>query len=161
MSVMTDPMDALVKLQEALDSGIPLQQQRCDLNPDLRLIADEPTPGCIRMTYAKIEGRKVIAISVFASTQPIDGITCFQAGNAVIESRRNQGLGSAMLEKGIAEMRKGFMRCGAKQFYVEGVVSVDNEPSNKIAKRLLSDTPTAITDEFCGQPALQYVKLIE
>jgi len=157
---MTDPMDALVKLQAALDSRIPLQTQRCNIYPDLVLIADEPT-GKLRLTYARIEKRKVIAVSLFALTDPIEGIPCFQAGNAVIESMRRKGLGSAILSRGIEELCNGFKKQGAKKIYIEGVVSVSNEPSNKIARRVLSDAPTSITDAFSGEQAFQYLKLIE
>lgn len=58
-------------------------------------------------------------------------------------------------------MRNGFGRSCAKRFYVEAVVGVNNTASNKLAKRLLSDTLEAITDELSGEPALRYVKLIE
>jgi len=157
---MTDPMDALVKLQAALDSGIPLQQQKCAIYPDLILIADQPA-GKLRLTYAKIQQRKVIAVSLFVLTDPIEGIPCFHAGNAVIESMRGKGLGAAILSQGMEELHKGFKKQGAKKFYVEGVVSVSNEPSNKIARHVLSDTPVAITDALSGEPALQYLKLLE
>lgn len=79
----------------------------------------------------------------------------------MIESRRGKGLGSAILSQGMEELHRGFGRQCAKKFYVEGVVSVSNDPSNKIARRLLSDTPTAITDEVSGEAALQYLKLLE
>jgi hypothetical protein len=156
---MTDPMGALVKLQAALDSRIPLQQQRCEIYKNLRLITDKPA-GKWRFTYAKLEKDKVIAVSLFVLIAPIEGITCFHAGNAVIESRRGKGLGLAILSQGMEELHHGFKKQGAKKFYVEGVVSVPNEPSNKIARRLLSDNPTAITDAFSGEPALQYLKLL-
>jgi hypothetical protein len=157
---MTDPMDALVKLQAALDSGVPLQQQPCTIYKDLRLIADQPA-GRLRLTYAKIEIGKVVAVSLFVLTDPIEGIPCFQSGNAVIESMRGKGLGRAILSQGMEELHHGFKKQGANKFYVEGVVSASNEPSNKIARRVLSDHPTPISDAFSGEPALQYLRLLE
>jgi hypothetical protein len=162
MPRMTDPMDTLVKLQEAIDRRYPLMMQRCDIFKDLVLIADEPAPGCVRMTYARInDKRKVLALSVFAKADPIEGIPVFQAGNAVLQSERRQGLGESILSKGIEELTKGWKRAGITKFYIEGVVSVNNEASKKIASRVLSPSPVAITDEFCSEPALQYLKLIE
>ena len=161
MSRMTDPMDALVKLQRALDRKYPLVTQRCDIYEDLTLIADEPSPGCRRMTYAKLDFKgRVIALSVFADAGHIDGIPVFQAGNAVLASRRRRGLGESILSKGLEELTQGLKRAGVEKFYIEGVVAVNNEASNKIASRVLSPDPVAVTDEFCNKPALQYLKLI-
>jgi len=61
---MTDPIDALVKLQEALDGRVPLPKQKCDIYKDLLLIADQPA-GKLRLTYAKIEKGRVVAVSLF------------------------------------------------------------------------------------------------
>ena len=69
--------------------------------------------------------------------------------------------GESILSQGIEELAKGWKRAGITMFYIEGVVSVNNEASKKIASRVLSPSPVAITDEFCNEPALQYLKLIE
>ena len=156
---MVDPLDALAKLQEAVNGGWVVLRAG-DIYPDLGVWMDEPA-GKTRLTYARVAGRKVEAVALFAHNGYIEGIPCFQAGYAVIESMRQRGFGSELVEKGIAEMRHGFGKHGAKRFYVDAVVGLENIASNKLAKRLLSGAPEAITDEFSGEPALRYVKLLE
>jgi hypothetical protein len=104
---------------------------------------------------------KVLSISLFALTEPVSGIPCFQIGYAVVESMRQKGLASDIVAKGIHELRNGLKRNGAQQFYVEAVVAVPNTASNKLAKRLLSDNPKPCVDAYSGKPAMQYLKLIE
>ena len=157
---MTDPMNALVELQKALDKRVPLPKQKCTIYKDLLLIADQPA-GKMRLTYAKIENGKVIAISLFVVVDPLDGLPVFHAGNAVLESRRGEGLGESILSQGIEELHHGFKKIGKGNFWIEGIVSVSNDASNKIARRVISDSPVAVTDEFSGEPALQYLKLLE
>lgn len=156
---MTDPMEALRSLQIALDKGLVLLQP-CEIYPNLRVILDQPQ-GKLRITYANVQGGKVVAIALFAEAGRIEGIPCFQLGYAVIESMRKQGLASEIVSKGMEELINGLKRNGAKKFYVEAVIGTDNEPSNRLAKRLLSVQPEAITDEFSNEPAFQYLKLVE
>lgn len=159
MPEMTDPMNALVKLQAAVDHG-KVDLNPCEIYPDLRMIADQPG-GKLRMTYANIEKGKVLSVSLFVLTEPIRGIPCFQVGYAVIEPMRQRGLASDIVAKGIQELRNGFKRNGLEKFYVEAVVAVSNTPSNRLAQRLLSETPNQCADAYSGQPSMQYLKLIE
>ncbi len=159
MPAMTDPMQALISLQNAVDHRL-VRLQRCDLYPELRVLLDQPA-GKARFTYAAIEQGKVIAISMFVLVDPVNGTPCFQTGYAVIESRRKQGLGSAILAKGIEELRNGLKRQGPAKFYVEGIVAVSNIPSNQLAAKWISATPKPCADCFSGEPSMQYLKLIE
>jgi hypothetical protein len=134
MPAMTDPMQALISLQNAVDHRL-VRLQRCDLYPELRVLLDQPA-GKARFTYAAIEQGKVIAISMFVLVDPVNGTPCFQTGYAVIESRRKQGLGSAILAKGIEELRNGLKRQGPAKFYVEGIVAVSNIPSKPIGRKM-------------------------
>ena len=156
---MVDPIDALSKLQEGLDGGWVVLRPG-DIYPDLGVWMDEPG-GITRLTYARVGGRSVEAIAVFCHNGYLDRIPVFQTGYAVVESMRRNGVGTDIVSKGIEEMRKGFARQGAKKFYVEAVVGVNNTASKRLAERLLSDAPEAIVDEFSGQSALRYVKLID
>jgi hypothetical protein len=156
---MVDPMDALVKLQDAVDNGLVVLQAG-DIHPDVGVWMDEPA-GKTRFTYARVAGRKVEAIALFAHNGSIEGTPCFQIGYAVIESMRQRGIGSELAAKGIAEMRHGFGKHGAKRFYVEAVVGLENIASNMLAKRLLSDAPETIIDAFSGESALRYVKPVD
>src|SRR5690349_2376816 len=105
MPVMTDPMNALLQLQLALDKRI-VNVHRGDIHTDISVIADQPN-GVPRYTYAKIADGKVHCVSLFALTEPIDGIPCFQMGWATLESLRRRGLATDITTKGIDELRNG------------------------------------------------------
>lgn len=158
MPGMTDPMDALRSLQRAVDSRI-VRLSRCELHADLHVISDE-AGGNPRITYANVRGGEVVAIAIFVITEPVHGVPCFQLGYAVVESMRSQGLASDIVVKGMRELLNGLKRNGATQFYVEAVIAADNEHSNKLAKRFLSDTPQETKDSVSGESALQYLKLL-
>jgi hypothetical protein len=51
------------------------------------------------------------------------------------------GLGQTLCQKGIEEMRQRFRRQGAKTFYIEAAVVLENMASNRLAKSLLSESP--------------------
>ena len=61
-----------------------------------------------------------------------------QTGYAVVESMRRSGVGTDIVSKGIEEMRQRFRRQGAKTFYIEAAVVLENMASNRLAKSLLS-----------------------
>ena len=85
---MTDPMESLIGLQEALIART-VQLQKCELHPSIRVLLDHPN-DIPRFTYAKIEDNKVQAIALFVLTEPESGLPCFQIGYAVIENKRNR-----------------------------------------------------------------------
>ncbi|MGB4336109.1 MAG: hypothetical protein WBJ41_14820 [Chromatiaceae bacterium] len=159
MSSMTDPMNALVELQRALDRWI-VSLQPCEIHKDISVIFDQPN-GMPRYTYAKINNGKVQSIAVFALTQPVEGVPCFQLGWATVESIRGHGLATDTTTKGIDEFTNGLRKHGAGKFYLEAIVSDTNEPSNKIAKKLLSESPAKCTDSFSGEPAVQYLRIVK
>ena len=155
---MTNPMDALVKLQLAIDRG-QLTLQPADVYPTLGLWMDE-VGGTTRFTFAKVDSGKVQAIAMFVHAGEINAAPCFQTGYAVIESVRQMGLASDLVAKGIEEMRHGLGRHGVAVFYVEAVVGEGNTASHRLATRLISATPERITDAFSGEAALRYLKRV-
>ncbi len=159
MSQMTDPMNALRELQKALDNNW-VQLTPCNIYKEIYVIADKPN-GVVRFTYALIKNGRVCAVSLFALTDPIEGLPCFNVGYAVLEEMRGKGIGSDILRKGIEEIHQGFYRNGHKEFYIEAVVGLDNHPSNSIAKKLISDTPTRGKDHFSGEEAFQYLRKLQ
>jgi hypothetical protein len=156
---MTDPMDALNGLQAALDAGS-VDLNPCDLHPEIRVLLDHPN-GTPRFTYAQLSGKRVQAIALFAMTEPIQGITCFQIGYAVTEYARGQGIGTRVLQQAIEELNHGLSRTPVKEFYLEAVVSTVNVASNRIATRLLSDSPKSSNDCFSGEPIFQYLRRVQ
>jgi hypothetical protein len=155
---MTNPLDALVLLQAALDAGT-VRMRPCEIYPDLKVLLDHPN-GELRLTYARIDGRIVQSIAVFVEAEPVHGVPCFSIGWAVIESMRGQGLATEIVQKAMAELLKGLKRNRIHKFYVEGIVATSNVASNRLAKRLLSDSPKAGTEAISGEPIFQYLKLL-
>lgn len=156
---ITDPMDALDGLQMALDGGI-VTLTPCELHPELAVLLDQPTDKP-RFTYALIEKKKVIAVALFVLIEPVQGVACFSIGYAVVESRRSKGFGSRTLKQAIDELRHGLSRNRVNEFYLEAIVSTENMPSNKLARRLISDSPELGTDCFSGEPIFQYLRRVE
>ncbi len=159
MPSMVDPMNALVELQRALDRRI-VSLHPCEMHKDISVIFDQPN-GTSRYTYAKVNNGKVQSIAVFVLTEPVYGFPCFQMGWATVESMRGQGLATDTTTKGIDELRNGLRKHGAGKFCIEAIVSDSNHPSNKIAKKLLSDSPVKCTDSFSSEPAVQYLRMVK
>ncbi len=158
MPELTNPMDALRTLQPAIDRG-EVHLQPCTLHKDLWVLLDFPN-GEPRTTYAALENGVVQCIVQFVPAERIEGLPCLSLGCATMEGARNRSLATGTLTKAIEEMRSGLKRIGIGRFYVEAVVSTSNEPSQKVAARVVSPQPTAGTDDISGEPILQYVKLI-
>lgn len=160
MPSMTDPTEALVSFQQALLDG-EIDLRRAELDPDLFVFKDTPGPGLVRFSYVRLDGKTVKAFVNAMPAEPMHGRPCFQLGVAVPVKYRNKGYAKSTLSGAIAEMENGFRRAGITPFYVEGVVSVHNEPSKKASAAAISPNPTEGIDSVSGLPALHYVRKIE
>jgi hypothetical protein len=156
---MTDPTDGLVSFQQALLRG-EINLRAGEIDPELFVHLDEPTAGVLRFTYVRLSGQEVKALAMIVTTERIHGLPCFQAGVAVPLSHRGKGYAKSIVADAIAELKNGLSRNGVDSFYVEAIVSIDNEPSKRVAAATISSSPTAITDELSGLPALQYLRRI-
>jgi hypothetical protein len=156
---MADPFDALTSFQQALLNG-EISLRAGELDPDLFLHVDQPTGGVPRFTYVRLDRESVRALAMMVPIEPMHGLPCFQAGVAVPEANRGRGYAKNIVAAAIAELRHGLSRNKISSFYVEAVVSVDNEPSKRVAEATISTTPVAITDLFSGLPALHYIRKI-
>lgn len=159
MARMTDPFDALTSFQEALLNGEISNLRAGELDPELFVHLDQPT-GVPRLTYVRLDRQSVTAMAIMVRTEPLHGLPCFQAGVAVPVAYRGRGYAKSVLAAAIAELKQGLSRNKVGSFYVEAIVSVDNEPSKRVAEATISATPIAVTDEYSGLPALQYVRKI-
>jgi ribosomal protein S18 acetylase RimI-like enzyme len=154
---MTDPHDSLPSFQKALRDG-ELIVQPGELDRELIVHLDHPAPGINRMTYARLDGKKVVGLVQMVPAELLSGLPCFQAGVAVAKKYRRKGHAKRIVAAAIAELKHGLARdAKIKSFYVEAIVSVDNEPSKRVAAATISPSPTAVTDEGSGLPALQYL----
>jgi hypothetical protein len=155
---MTDPFDGLVSFQRALLDG-EISLQAGELDPDLFVHADEPTPGVRRLTYVRLDQQSVVtALAMIVGTESMHGLPCFQVGVAVPEAFRGKGHAKSVVAAALAELRHGLSRNKISSFYVEAIVSIDNEPSKRVAEATISATTVAVTDEVSGLPALHYVR---
>lgn len=159
MPEMTNPMNALTQLQIALDNNV-ISPTSCELHKDILVEVDQPN-GLPRYTYFKHSKSKVQAIALFVLIEHIEGTPCFQMGWATLESVRNLGHATNIVEKGIDELKNGLQRHGIKIFYLEAIISSSNQASIKLATKLISDSPTECTDSFSGEPALQFLRLVK
>lgn len=155
---MTNPLDGLQSLQEALDQGLRLNV--CKRHPELQMIFDQPN-GCQRLTYALIEAGVIKSYSTMILVQPLHGIPCFNIGYATSSDFQGNGLATEMVEKSIDELKIGFQDHQITRFYIEAVISVDNIASVKVANKVISDKPSHIIDEISGEKAFYYTRLVE
>lgn len=159
MPAMSDPYTGLTSFQKALLSGT-IKPKRCKVRRELYFLRDKPTPDTIRMTYAMIVGRQVKALAIYIEVEPNEGKRCFSVGYAVAVPFRRQGLAKAVLTSSLEEFSGLLMNELAEPgFYLEAVIGVDNESSNRVAQQLISD-PEATIDGESGLPALHYIKLV-
>jgi predicted acetyltransferase len=106
----------------------------------------------------RLDRQTVTALVLVVLSDPIEDTPCFQIGYAVPKAHRGQGRAKSALESAIAELKYGLARNKISTFYIEAVVGADNEASKNTAATTISNTPTEITDEFSGLPALHYVR---
>ena len=106
MPSMTDPMVALVSFQQALLDG-EIKLRPGELDPDIFVYADKPTPEVSRITYVRLDGRTVKAFVNAISAGFVQGLPCFQLGVAVPEQYRNKGYAKSTLASAIAELKNG------------------------------------------------------
>lgn len=147
MPQITDPVAALEFFQEALaNDGLPLQQGIID--PELFVHSDRPN-GSTRLTYVRLDRRRVTALVMFVLAEPLKGNPCFQIGYAVPE-RPGAGPRQGYCGRCHCRVEKRLTGNGVPQVYVEAVVGTDNEPSMRVAAATLSTSPVQITDCVSG-----------
>lgn len=159
MSEMVDPYVSFASFRDEYAAGN-LITQAGSVHLDMRAYFDQPADGEFRLTYALIRDSRVVAIAIFASAPPLEGLNCFAVGYAVDETERGKGFGKEVLNKALDELRRG-MGPHMGRFYVEAVVGSSNPASQRVAANVLSSSPVPGTDGVSGQPCLAYRRLIE
>jgi hypothetical protein len=84
----------------------------------------------------------VTAFVEFVLSDPIDGTPCFEIGCAVPEAYRNQGRAKNAVVADISELKRGLMGNKISTFYVEAIVSADNNASQHVAAATITTTPS-------------------
>ncbi len=153
---MTDPYEALVSFKQALAAGA-IFPQSCEIHKDVLLLSDAPN-GTSRLTYALKKKGNIVALVTCVASDPLDGAACFNIGYAVDIDKRSSGYGKEVVQKAFDELVNGFRRANVPHLYVEAVVSISNEHSNKLALRVISSDRKEITDFVSGKPAFHYTR---
>ncbi|HGL5836871.1 TPA: GNAT family N-acetyltransferase [Serratia marcescens] len=158
MAEMTDPHTSLVGFQKALDTyGI--SPSKCSLHSDLSELSDS-AGGEPRLTFALIKNGIAKGIVIYVAAPSLDGIRCLSIGYAVAEQFRNQGVAKEIIEKSLEQLSFTF-KGKIPRFYVEAIIDKTNIASRKVALKVLSDSPTPITEKISNKPAYRYVRLVE
>lgn len=157
MTSMADPMIALLKFQQAMENGPPLDPRK--LEGSYLKMYDEPNGGK-RYSYAKIVDGDVQAVSIFGLVDPVDGVGCYSIGYAVNKPYRGRGLAVEAVNKGIQDLKKRFSLTNIERFYIEAVIDITNSHSIRIAEQLFYSPGVSIQELESGQPALLFRRLI-
>jgi hypothetical protein len=152
-------MNAALESFQAAYKGRFIRPLRCHLHNDLWVLKDDAN-GDTRWTFARIDATGTVhAIVSVLPAEPYEGKPCFALAYAVANAYRGQGLAKGVVTRSIEEFHNGFKR-QIPQFYVEVVVDKLNLASNRVALQAISRSPIEITDQFSGDPALQYFRLV-
>lgn len=145
--------------QQALDAGgISLQAGALDRH--LFVYMDLPNAEA-RLTYVRLDRRKVTAKVQFVRCDAVEGEPCFNVGWAVPEELRGQGRADEAFIAAAQELRHGLARNGISAFWVEGIVGTDNTASQRAAERVISAPVSTSTDSQAGVPVVQYMRRID
>jgi hypothetical protein len=124
------------------------QRKPNDLLPRLLNISTEAESGGT-LCWVGMHSFNRESVTAFANvvmTEPMHGLPRFEVGVAVPEAYRGKGHAKSIVAAAIAELRHGLARNNISSFYVEAIVSIDNEPSKRVAAATISATPVAVTD---------------
>lgn len=156
MPEIVDPTDSLKSFQHALTNGL-IRLSSCVVHPKMKVLMDDAN-GTPRITYAFVQGETVKGVAIYVPADPVEGKPCFGVGYAVADEFKKHGVGTKLLTASIEEMQHGF-RNSFSEFYVEAIIGVDNQASNKLASKVLSVAPESGQDSHSGKPINQYMKL--
>lgn len=152
-------MSAALESFQAAFSKRYIMPTRCQLHDDLWVLKDDAN-GDTRWTFARIDAAGTVhAIVSVLPAEPYEGKPCFALAYAVAKPLRGHGVAKEVVTSSINELHSGFKR-RFPEFYVEVVVDKNNLASNRVASQVIASTPIEITDQFSGDPALQYFRLV-
>lgn len=153
---MVDLAATLTQFQNAFENGL-VEPESCELYNDLFVLQDN-AGGKLRITYSKIVDGVVQGLVAYVLVEPYEGCPCFNVGYAVDPLYRNRGIGGTVLVESLAELQNGLGRHSGASYFVEAVVAVGNDPSNRLATKHLSSQPQRIVCQVSGEDAFQYLR---
>jgi RimJ/RimL family protein N-acetyltransferase len=152
MATATDSSAALEAFQREVD-WLPLTPIATE--PGVFFHLDEPL-GTARLAFAKLQGRTVTALATFFAAAPIDGVMVFHGFYAVPEAYRNQGQAKDIVRSALRQISQGIGQTGVDAIRVVLLVDAENTVAQRVAAAVVSATPSPVTDEATGRPALLY-----
>lgn len=158
MSLMTNPMEALVDYQSVLDSGIEIDPSEFDGVYLKR--SGEIVENVTRFDYVKIVDRQVQALAMFVHEDPYNAVERFSVAYAVAEKFRGRNLAIEAVTKGIDDLRQVLARNKVQKFYLEALIDKSNLHSIKVAEKIFLSSGIAAVDDETGTPALLFYRLI-
>lgn len=158
MSLMTNPMEALVDYQRVLDSGIEIDPLEFDGVYLKR--SGEIVENVTRFDYAKIIDKQVQALAMFVQEEPYKAVQRFSVAYAVAEKFRGHNLAFESVTKGIDDLSQILARNKVQKFYLEALIDRTNIYSIKVAEKIFLSSGFAAIDDETGTPALLFYRLI-
>jgi hypothetical protein len=156
---LPDSESALKSFQAALDTG-EICVAAGELEPSIRLHADRPG-GEIRLTFVRLEGRRVTSMVQIMPGRPYEDEPCFDVSWAVPHDLRGRGLAGTTLVAAVKELRHRVLHHGMTAFWIEAVVDVDNVASQRVAEKIVSTAGGRDNDDEAGVPILQYFRRVD
>lgn len=150
-------MIALLKLQEAISAGDPIDPR--DLDDGYAKLYDEPNGGK-RYSFQKIINGEVQALAIFGFEGSVEGLSCYSVGYAVKENHRGRGLAVEAVNKGIEELKSKFSQTGMKSFFLEALIAEKNIHSIRVAEKLFPSPGIKAVDCYSGTPSLYFRRLV-
>ena len=156
---MPDIEVAMHSFEEALKGRV-ISINNCELDKKLFLHLDRPN-GEVRLTYVRLDRGNVTTMVQIVQAEPFKGDRVFNVSWSVPRDLRRQGRATQTFLAALREFRHGMTRNGLKTFWVEAVVGQDNFASQRVAEKVITAQAIPITDNFAGEPALQYLRRID
>jgi RimJ/RimL family protein N-acetyltransferase len=144
------------QFQEALERKL-ISPKECKGTPGMFFLHDD-AGGKARVSYAYIEEGLVLCLVAFIQVENYNEKVCMNIGYAVAPDYRGKGLGARRVQEAMSHLVVYLSEQSIREFYIEAVVGIENEPSNRIASKLISKKPKRTIDQVSGQPAFQYFK---
>lgn len=154
---MADPYEGLVSFQQCLRAGV-LEVNLVPKHTDLYSHFDVPAPGEARFTYARLsdDRKEVMAFLACIKNGTVDSFPCVSVGYAVPETMRNQGFAKQIFRDVIQDQVTNAGRSGIARLYIEAMVDVTNQPSQRVAEAVLGVERESVVDSASSRPAYRY-----
>lgn len=155
---MVDPNTSLLSFQQALLQRT-ISLVRVRRFDDLYSYLDEPSPGSLRFTYARLAADKktVVAFASFVRNGKIDAFPCVSVGYAVPMEFRGHGYAKQLVSEAVQDIAMQAWKNEIRTIFIEAVIDINNIASQHVAQAVLSKAEREqITDSHSGKQAFRY-----